>query len=218
MNVNQPMIKKAEDFLINKLTESKYLKEHPSDFEYRLQHSYRVANIGKLIAEKEDFDVTEMAIACLLHDVAYCNDFETEDEWLEHGRNSAKIVRPFLEGIGLVPDRVQDMCYGIAIHVDDKADFDGEHTPFAKSIADADNIDRFDAYRIYESLQYIKFSEMSLEDKKEKVNSTLLKLNQYYEMKLGTNTATEIWKQKIKFNISFYEKLKEQLCNSVSII
>ena len=30
-----------------------------SDREYRLQHSYRVANIGKIIAEKEGFDITE---------------------------------------------------------------------------------------------------------------------------------------------------------------
>ncbi|HKM34484.1 MAG TPA: HD domain-containing protein [Lachnospiraceae bacterium] len=218
MNLNQKMIEKTEEFIKNKFSNSQYLKDHPSDREYRLQHSFRVANIGKLIAVKEGFDVTEMAIACLLHDVAYCNDFNTEDEWLEHGRNSAKIARPFLESLGLAQERIQNICYGIAIHVDDKADFEGEHTAFALSVGDADNIDRFDVYRIYESLQYVKFSEMSLDDKKEKVNSTLLKLNDYHKKRLGTNTATEMWKQKIEFRFLFYEKLKEQLYNSVSII
>ena len=52
------------------------------------------------------------------------------------------------------------MCYGIAIHIDDEADFEYERTPLAMSVGDADNIDRYDAYlRLYESLHvadYIK--------------------------------------------------------------
>ena len=63
---------------------------------YRIEHTYRVANIGRLIAVKEGFDETEMVIACLLHDVAYCEEFG-EDGWKEHGRRSAQIARPFLE-------------------------------------------------------------------------------------------------------------------------
>ena len=40
---------------------------------YRLAHSYRVANIGKEIAEKEGLNVEDLIIACLLHGVS---DFE----------------------------------------------------------------------------------------------------------------------------------------------
>ena len=36
---------------------------------------------------------------------------------------------------------------GIAIHVDDEADFEGERTALALTIGDCDNIDRFDTYR-----------------------------------------------------------------------
>jgi len=105
------------------------------------------------MAEKEGFDVTEMVIACLLHDVSYCRDFKEESDWLNHGRKAAQIARPFLEELGLPKGRIEDICYGIAIHVDDKADFPGARTSFAESIGDADNIDRFDVYRIYETLE-----------------------------------------------------------------
>ena len=78
-------------------------------------------------------------------------------------------------------------------------------------MGDADNIDRFDAYRIYETLEYLKFSEMSLEDKREKVVSTIDRLTQYKEMKLGTATAKNLWEQRLDYYIGFYEKLKAQL-------
>ncbi|MBQ5567463.1 MAG: HD domain-containing protein, partial [Oscillospiraceae bacterium] len=142
-------IRAAEAFLKDKLQSGSYMKAHPAELAYRIEHSYRVANIGRCIAKNEGFDLTEMTLACLLHDVAYCEDFDPETGWKNHGRRSAHLARPFLESLGFAPERVDDMCYGIAIHVDDCADFDGVHTRFAETISDADNIDRFDAYRIY---------------------------------------------------------------------
>ena len=211
-------MQRTEEFLKEAFSNSEYMSEHSADREYRLQHSYRVANIGKMIAEKEGFDIAEMVIACLLHDVSYRNEFATQEDWLNHGRNSARIARTFLEELGMDEARMNDICYGIAIHVDDKADFDGERTAFAQSIGDADNIDRFDAYRIYEGLQYCKFSEMTFEEKKAKVASTLKRLQEYKDMQFGTKTATEIWKKRILFYIEFYEKLHAQLENSTDVI
>ena len=137
---------------------------------------------------------------------------------MNHGRNSARIARTFLEELGMDEARINDICYGIAIHVDDKADFEGERTAFAESIGDADNIDRYDAYRIYEGLQYCKFSEMTFEEKKEKVASTLERLQEYKDMHFGTKTATGIWKKRILFYIEFYDKLRAQLENSTDVI
>lgn len=53
---------KAQDYLKLKIKDT-----------YRLAHSYRVANIGKEIAEKEGLNVEDLIIACLLHDAS---DFE----------------------------------------------------------------------------------------------------------------------------------------------
>ena len=71
------------------------------------------------------------------------------------------------------PERIQEICYGIAIHVDDKADFEGERTPLALSVSDADNLDRFDAYRIYQGLEFKVYSKIPLHEKRETVVSTI---------------------------------------------
>lgn len=207
-------VERTEQFLKETFANSTYYAAHQSEMEYRLEHSYRVANIAKKIAQKEDMDVEGMVIAGLLHDISYCEEFEGEDGWLNHGRKSAQIARPFLESLELSDKLVWEICYGIAIHVDDEADFPGEKTAFAETVGDADNLDRFDAYRIYEGLQYTKFSELSLEAKTEKVNETLAKLEKYEQLELGTKTATEMWKEKIAFQKEFYQRLRGQMQNS----
>ncbi len=215
--MNTEMIAKTETFLKDTFAASTYLQSNPADRDYRLEHSYRVANIAKTIAEAEGFDVTNAVIAGLLHDIAYCEEMVTREDRMNHGRRSAAIARPFLESLGLHADAVNEICYGIAIHVDDEADFEWERTPFCETVGDADNIDRFDAYRIYETLEYLKFSEMGLEDKCEKVASTIDKLTRFKEMKLGTSTAKNLWVQRLDYYIGFYEKLKAQLENSTTI-
>lgn len=211
------MISKIEAFLKDTFAESSYLQAHPTDRDYRLEHSYRVANIAKAIAEAEGLNVTYAVIGGLLHDIAYCEEMVTREDQMNHGRRSAAIARPFLENLGLPADAVNEICYGIAIHVDDEADFEWERTPFCETVGDADNIDRFDVYRIYETLEYIKFSEMSLDDKREKVASTIEKLTRFKEMKLGTATAKHLWLQRLDYYIGFYEKLNVQLENSTAI-
>ena len=217
-NMNREMIAKTEAFLKETFAASTYLQANPTERDYRLEHSYRVANIAKAIAEAEGFDVTNAVIAGLLHDIAYCEEMVTREDRMNHGRRSAAIARPFLENLGLPADAVNEICYGIAIHVDDEADFEWERTPFCETVGDADNIDRFDVYRIYETLEYIKFSEMNLEDKQEKVASTIDRLTQYKEMKLGTATAKNLWIQRLDYYIGFYEKLKAQLDSSSAVL
>lgn len=214
--LNRELIRKTEEFLKQKFDEAIYLNEHPEDKAYRLEHTYRVANIGRQIAAKEGFDETEIVIACLLHDIAYCEEFG-EDGWREHGRRSAQISRPFLRELGLPEERIEDICYGIAIHVDEKADFPGENTPFALSVGDADNIDRFDAYRIHEMLNKDRFLEMSFEEKAEYVAKRLSKLRELREIPFGTKTADELWKLRLDFYIIFFEKLDDQLKKSTNI-
>lgn len=210
-------IRAAEAFLTDKLQSGSYMKAHPAELAYRIEHSYRVANIGRCIAKNEGFDLTEMTLACLLHDVAYCEDFDSETGWKNHGRRSAHLARPFLESLGFAPERVEDMCYGIAIHVDDRADFDGVHTRFAETISDADNIDRFDAYRIYEGLQRQDFGALPLEEKRAGAEKTLSRLAQLRDMPLATQTAKTLWHERIDFYTDFYRRLLAQADASAQI-
>ena len=215
--MNLELVRKTEEFLKQKLEGGAYLSAHPEAKAYRLEHTYRVANIGRQIARKEGLDETGLVIACLLHDVSYCEDFG-EDGWTEHGRRAAQIARPFLRELGLPEAEVREICYGIAIHVDDAADFPGERTPFALSVGDADNIDRFDAYRIHETLCHDGFLEQRFEDKLEYVGKRLVRLRRLQEMPMGTKTAAELWKARLSFYIAFYEQLAAQLQCSKGIV
>ncbi len=215
--LNCELVKKTEEFLKDTFDKSIYLSDHLKDKNYRLEHTYRVANIGREIAAREGFDETEMVIACMLHDIAYCEEFG-EDGWQDHGRRSAQIARPFLQKLGIAEERINDICYGIAIHVDEKADFPGEKTPFALTVGDADNIDRFDAYRIHEMLHYDKFLEMSFDEKVEYIEKRLTRLCELKEIPFGTQTANELWKSRLDFYIEFFKKLANQLKMSKSVI
>ena len=203
-------IRRTEEFLLQKFDSASYFNLHKDEKAYRIEHSYRVANIGKLIAQKEGFDETEMVIAGLLHDISYCEEFG-ENGWKEHGRRSAHIARPFLRELGLQEERIQDICYGIAIHVDDAADFDGERTPFALSVGDADNIDRFDVYRIHEILVSDHFLEKELDDKSEYAQNRLNRLRQLVNMPMGTTTAGIMWRERLDFYIGFFNRLVNQI-------
>ncbi len=209
-------IRKTEDFLRRKLDEGAYMNAHPEDKAYRLAHSRRVANIGRQIARREGFDVTEMTIACLLHDISYCETFG-ENGWEEHGRRAAAIARPFLTELGLATDRIADICYGIAIHVDDRADFPGERTPFALTVGDADNIDRFDALRLHETLCRDGFLALPEEEKLALCLSRRERLEQLLSLEMATETAAALWAERITFGMTFYEKLIAQLRSSGTI-
>lgn len=215
--LNRQMIEKTEAFLKQRFDAAVFLNEHPQAKAYRIEHTYRVANIGLEIARKEGFDETEMVIACLLHDISYCEEFG-ENGWIEHGRRAARIARPFLKELGLADDRIEDICYGIAIHVDEKADFDGERTPFALSVGAADNIDRFDVYRIHEALSKDGFLEMELDQKLEYCRKRLSRLHELTKEPMGTKTADEMWQSRLSFYIGFYEKLVRQFERSERVL
>ena len=204
----------AKDFLKRKFDESEYFADKKSERDYRFEHSVRVANIGKIIAEKEGMDSDAMVIACLLHDISYCNEFESREDSRNHGRYSAKIARPFLEEIGMDPEIIEEICYGIAIHVDDEADFPGKRTAFALTVGDADNIDRFDAYRIFENLKWVKYDEMSLEEKNAHTKKMIEKLESFKNLDFATETSKNMWIEKLDYQIVFYKKLFDQVINS----
>ena len=92
--------KKALDFLISNYSKSEYFKRKPWSMEYRINHCIRTANIGREIARKEGMNEEALAIGCLLHDISYALDFNTKEDMINHGRTSAKMVRPFLEELG----------------------------------------------------------------------------------------------------------------------
>ena len=196
---------------------SKMIELFPEEkraIEYRYEHSLRVASIALDIAKKEGLDEDRCYIGALLHDLGYSVLYDNPKEYVNHGRIGAKLARPFLESLGYSEEEVNEICYGIAIHVDDKADFEGKRTALAVTIGDADNIDRFDAFRIYDRLTWVDYKNLSLEKQREHVDTVLSSLNKYLDYECATRTATFMWKEKISFQLEFYNRLKKQIENS----
>jgi uncharacterized protein len=200
------LIKQCHAFLIGHISEANMTEE---EMNYRVEHSIRVANIGKYLAERENANIKIVVISCLLHDVG---KFDTEDV-MEHGRVSANVARVFLKGTSLSQKEIDAICYAIAVHVDGKSGYDYAETLESKIVMDSDSLDRFGAYRIYLSMSWGKESiEGTVE---ERIKAVRKKLNYRHKLKnkvnLETKTANEIWKDYLEFQIDYFERYLEEL-------
>lgn len=205
-------VKKTLNFLREQFEAPAYFRQNPSQKNYRFEHSVRVANIAAQIARAEGLNEETMTLAGLLHDVGYGQDFPDDYDWNDHGRDGARIARPFLESLGLDKETVNDICFAIAIHVDDKADFEGCRCPFTETIGDADNIDRFDVYRIYESVRYqAKPEEHTLSEKLDWLRQRLESLERLGNMRFATPTATAMWQDKVEYQKGFFSRMLKQM-------
>ena len=180
-------------------------EQYPSerhDPVYRWEHTLRVAHYGEQIARAEGSDMEVVVAGCLLHDVAH---FDPSDNYRDHGREGARLSRPLLAELGYTDAQVAAICYAIAVHVDGKADFDHPHTPEADIVSDADNIDRFGAFRILQWCAPLMDDFGALaENLRERVEH----LKGYLENDpLETNAGQALFSRQIKRQIRFFEDL-----------
>ena len=181
---------------------------------YRYEHSIRVAHVGAKIARAEGLDEEKLIIACLLHDIAYSAAQSEDYDWYEHGRDGARLARPFLQSLGMDASDIEEICYGIAIHVDDKADFEGPESILARSVADADNIDRFDMLRLYLSLYNAEIHNLSLDEKLDWLINSIARLQQFKRFPFATVSGKKMWLENIEYQLSFQSRLLAQLESS----
>ena len=166
--------------------------------EYRWQHTLRVAQFGKLIAENEDADLELVIATCLLHDIAWFDT--TAEKSREHGRLGAEIAKPFLEKMGFSPEQVTPICNAIAEHV-----VEGKpETLVAKIICDADDVDRFGPYRV---LQWC-FSDINDYEKlAAKLRDRIHRLEHYREKNpLFTSTGRQLFSEQLNLQIRFFSE------------
>lgn len=199
-----PNIERTIAFIKEKFYEGSDEKK----YQYRYEHTLRVAAIGQQIALKEGMNGEALIIGCLLHDIGYieCN---TKEDYDLHGRISARLAKEFLESIHYDEQWIQTICYGIYIHTEEKPL--KEPTPFESSIADADNIDRFDAYRLYENLKFSAIDEMSQNDIAQLSIKRIARLEELMEYPFATETGKQMWQDKLEFQILYYKRLLSQM-------
>ena len=170
---------------------------------YRWQHTLRVAQYGKILAEKEGAEIEIVLIACLLHDIAKLSDRSRD---VEHGRIGAKMVRPFLKEIGYSDEDAENICYAIATHVDGKSDFEHPHTLEAKIVSDADKIDRFSNYRTTVALG--KFANDDYESLILAARKRLARFQKARrEIRIQTESGRKAFDEQISLQVAYMERL-----------
>ena len=177
---------------------------------YRAEHSLRAASLGRLVARAEDLHEEALVVALLLHDTAYAV-LQPTDEWREHGRMGARLVRPFVESLGFDEQDTADILAGIALHVDMQADFPCEKTVTARSVCDCDNIDRFDVFRQPLVLSEARFDELTTDERVAFCDERLRQAEGAAYFPLATETARALWADRMAFQRDYFTRLRAQL-------
>lgn len=210
------------------LREHLYSREGVSDGSkrYRFEHCLRVARIGRIVAKGEGLDADVLALGCLLHDIG---KYDAEIP-VDHGRAGALIAEDYLRSVALEDGAREQIVQGIAMHVDDlwnvRGDdegtdrdahgreyltFDGEPTLLARSIGDCDNIDRFGAYRVYDTMSYFDFLGMSTDEQVEWTSKYVAKLDRLRGVPCSTATASELWGEAIDVQHAYFSRLLAEI-------
>ncbi|QVK19338.1 HD domain-containing protein [Mycoplasmatota bacterium] len=209
------IIKKTEKFLymyLNEANERLPIDAKPipvEEIKYRYEHSLRVANVGIKLAEREGANKRVVTLGCLLHDVG---KYDCEKN-IDHGRQSAKVARSFLETLNLTKKEIDDICYSIAVHVDGIAGYEYEDIIEAEIVTNADNIDRFSAYRIYQQMAWdYRNGSFPVNQEKDRILKRIERLQNLYDtFHLKTKSGDEWFKENVKFQIQFYKRYLKQL-------
>ena len=197
-------LQRIADFVRARQKEMYLKREDRAEFDrllvgldYRWRHTLRVAQWGKIIAEAEGADVELVVAACLLHDVA---SFDVMPNDNDHGRVGAQIARPLLKELGYTTEQVEAICYAVAEHADVK----NPSTLEARVVTDADNVDRFGAYRVL----YMCLPDIGDYDKlAEKLRQRITKLESYHARSpLCTATGQRLFAEQLDFQITFFRK------------
>lgn len=178
------------------------------DMSYRYEHTLRVAQWGKKIAEGEGWNTEPLVMACLLHDVGYplCKDMA---DLKNHPKYSAEIAGKFLKQIGYDEAISVSICKAIEIH-DKWNDVPADATAFELSVRDADDLERFDVMRIC----MIGRSDIGERNANELIavcENRLAEIETSYDRKCGTETARKFWEEELVNRKQFYEDLKRQM-------
>ncbi len=182
----------------------------PPHGRYRYTHTLRVAEIGRRIARAEGLDEEMLVLACLLHDVGYVR-CKTDADYIDHGLLSAQMAAEFLEQQGYDDAKAESVCYGIRIHTLEEEKHPRPATALENTVGDADNIDRFDAYRLYEGLARARIDTLPCAELQRLAERRAEQMRRLVDWPFATPTAARLWKEKLAQNEAYYNDLRAQM-------
>lgn len=177
---------------------------------YRYTHSLRVAEIGRQIARAEGLDEEMLILGCLLHDIGYVA-CKSKLDYADHGLKSAEIAAEFLREQGYDAAKAESICYGIRVHTQEDAEHSRVATVLEDSIADADNIDRFDAWRFSRNLCWDGLDKLRIRQIKNLALTRVQRMQELRSLRFATETGRKLWNEKLNLWTDFYSRLGNQM-------
>ena len=182
----------------------------PKQYAYRWPHTLRVADIGARIALESGLDAEALILGCLLHDIGYVA-CKAPADFDDHGRISAEIAAEFLASLPISQERRESICYGIRIHTLEAEKHPRPATVPEWSVGDADNIDRFDAWRVYLMLSWQEPEKLSPAALGALAKERAEKMAAFRRWKFATPAAQRMWEDRMAFHEEFYRRLTAQM-------
>ena len=190
---------------------SRFLTEMSrEDGYYRYTHSLRVAAICRNIAIAEGLDEEMLVLGGLLHDIGYVA-CKSRLDYADHGVKSAEIAAEYLKEQDYDPQKAETICCGIRIHTQPDEERTREATVLEDSISDADNIDRFDAWRFSRSLYWDGLDKMTVPQMRQLAVTRCQKISELRNLRFATETAKVMWNEKLDLWTDFYSRLADQM-------
>lgn len=177
---------------------------------YRYTHTLRVADIGGRIARAEGLDEEMLVLGCLLHDIGYVA-CKTKLDYADHGLKSAEIATEYLAAQGYDPAKAESICYGIRVHTQEDSERIRPATVLEDCVSDADNIDRFDAWRFSRSLHWDGLDKLTVPQMKKLAVTRCQRMEQLRNLRFATETGRRLWNEKLELWMDFYSRLEKQM-------
>ena len=96
--------------------------------------------------------------------------------------------------------------------MDGKAGYEYENIPEAETVSDADNIDRFGVYRIFQFLLYDKADILPALELAAMYQEKNIKRKEFKETyKLYTDTANRLFQRNLQIQVDFFDNLVNEL-------
>jgi uncharacterized protein len=196
------------EFTRNQLVEASRFQQHDyhpwSLPEHRISHTLLVLRNSLLLARNRKVDKDVVALAAILHDVAFYSP-----ERKEHANEGARIAEKYLKEHGYPSDLIQKVVYAIKVHAGPLV-FSPRSTE-AKILQDADTIDKVGSLAIATFLLHCGSKRMMPKQTLEELKKDMPKRLRWYYRTMNFPEGKKIVGEGCEYIRTFVRKLQNEM-------
>jgi len=200
--------KEVIEFTRNQLIETSRFQPHDyhpwSLPEHRMNHTLLVLRNSLLLAKNRKVDMDVVALAAILHDVAFYSP-----ERKEHANGGAKIAGKYLKEHGYPNDLIQKVVHAIKVHAGPLVS--SPRSTEAKILQDADTIDKVGSLAITTFLLHCGSKRMMPKQALEELKKDMPKKLRWYYRTMNFSEGKKIVGKGCKYIRTFIKKLQNEI-------